>query len=59
MKGLAYHIISENAKIEREINRDYENISAPYLLDEFQEWLPKVVKSADTVTKLRILHKRP
>lgn len=50
MKGLAYHIISENAKIERKINRDYENISAPYLLDEFQEWLPKVVKSADTVT---------
>lgn len=50
MKGLANHIITENAKTERKINRDYENISAPYLLDEFEKWLPKVVKSANTVT---------
>lgn len=50
MKGLVNHIINENAIIEREINRDYENISAPYLLEEFEKWLPQVVNSKKTVT---------
>lgn len=50
MKSLASYIINENAKLEREINRDYENISAPYLLEEFKKWLPLVVKSPKTVT---------
>lgn len=49
MKGLVNHIIRENAKIEREINRDNENISAPYLLEEFKNWLPKTVNSKNTV----------
>lgn len=49
MKGLIEHIINENAIVEREINRDHENISAPYLLEEFKEWLPNVVDSQGTV----------
>lgn len=49
MKGLIEHIINENAKLEREINRNSENILAPYLLEEFKAWLPKVVDSEGTV----------
>lgn len=49
MKGFVEHIIIENAKIERELYRDIEHISAPFLLEDFKSRLPQVVNSKKTI----------
>lgn len=45
MKGFVKQILIENAKIECELYRDLEHISAPFLLEDFKSRLPQVVNS--------------
>lgn len=41
MKGLIEHIISEGDLVLREIERDVKGVEAPFLLEQFREWLQK------------------
>lgn len=49
MKGFVKQILIENAKIECELYRDLEHISAPFLLEDFKSRLPQVVNSKKTI----------
>ena len=41
MKGLIEHIISEGDLVLREIERDVKGVEAPFLVEQFREWLQK------------------
>lgn len=42
MEGFINHLIVENDKIERELERDLLNVEVPYLADEYKKWMLEV-----------------